>query len=132
MNPEIRNLKEKVKNLNILYCEDEEEMRMGTELFLNKFFMSVDAVSNGKDGLEKFKKKKYQVVFTDIMMPIMDGLEMLAKIKTLDSETFTVTLTASEVDENKIIAASNLYFRKPITYDNMITVMKEIVDEFNL
>jgi len=132
LNPEIRNLKEKVKNLNILYCEDEEEMRMGTELFLNKFFMSVDAVSNGKDGLEKFKKKKYQVVFTDIMMPIMDGLEMLAKIKTLDSETFTVTLTASEVDENKIIAASNLYFRKPITYDNMITVMKEIVDEFNL
>ncbi len=132
MNPEIKELKERVKELNILYCEDEDEMRLGSKLFLSKFFVSVDDASDGKEGLDKFKQKKYQVVFTDIMMPNMDGLEMLKNINELDKDTFTVTLTASEASEEKIKRASDLYFRKPITYENMITVMKEIVNKFNL
>ncbi|MEA2099922.1 MAG: response regulator [Campylobacterota bacterium] len=132
MNQEIKELKEKVKNLNILYCEDEDEMRMGSELFLNKFFTSVDSAKDGEEGLNKFKEKSYQVVFTDIMMPNMDGLEMLKNMKEINKDIFTVTLTASEVKEDEIRESSNLYFRKPITYENMITVMGEIVKKFNL
>ncbi len=132
MNQEIKELKEKVKDLHILYSEDEEEMRIGTELFLNKFFTSVDSACDGQEGLDKFKEKEYQVVFTDIMMPNMDGLKMLKNIKEINENIFTVTLTASEVREDKIIESSNLYFRKPITYENMITIMREIVNKFHL
>ncbi len=132
MNLEIKELKEKVKNLNILYSEDEEEMRLGTELFLNKFFSSVDTASDGQEGLNKFMEKRHNVVFTDIMMPNMDGLEMLTKIHTIDENVFKVTLTASDVREKDITEVSDLYYRKPITYENMIIIMKEIVKKFNL
>jgi len=132
MNEEIKLLKEKVKNLKILYSEDEEEMRIGTELFLNKFFTSVETANDGQLGLEKFNKNKYDVVFTDIMMPNMDGLEMLKNMKEKNKDFFSVTLTASEVRENDIIKAADLYFRKPITYDNMIHILKEIVKKFDL
>ena len=132
MDKKIKELKDKVKELNILYCEDEDDMRLGTELFLNKFFVSVDSASDGKIGFDKFKEKKYHVVFTDIMMPNMDGLDMLKSISEIDKDIFTVTLTASEVSEDEIKRISDLYFRKPITYENMITVMEKIVDKFNL
>ena len=132
MNEEIKILKEKVKNLKILYSEDEEEMRVGTELFLNKFFTYVNTANDGQQGLEKFKNNKYDVIFTDIMMPNMDGLEMLKNMKEKNKDFFSVTLTASEVRENDIIETSNLYFRKPITYDNMIHILKGIVKTFNL
>jgi len=132
VNQEIKDLKEKVKNLDILYCEDEDEMRIGSELFLNKFFTSVDSAVDGQEGLTKFEEKKYKVIFTDIMMPNMDGLEMLKNIKKIDENIFSVALTASEVKEEEIKESSNLYFRKPITYDNMMTIMREIVNKFNL
>ncbi len=132
MNSEIKKLKDSVKNLRVLYSEDEEEMRVGTELFLNKFFTSVDTAVDGEDGLNKFTKKRYDIVFTDIMMPKIDGLEMLEGIKKIDSNIFTITLTASEVREETIEKASDLYFRKPITYENMLDIMKAIIEKFNL
>jgi len=132
MNEEIKELKSKVKNLNVLYSEDEEEMRVGTELFLNKFFTSIDSTCDGLEGLEKFKEKKYDIVFSDVMMPRMDGLEMLKKIKEIDNNVFTVTLTATSVREEDITSTSDLYYRKPISYENMIEIMGKIVEKLNL
>ncbi len=132
MNSEIKELKESVKNLRVLYSEDEEEMREGTVLFLKKFFTSVDTAVDGEDGLNQFKEKGYDVVFTDIMMPKIDGLEMLEGIRKINANIFSVALTASEVREEDINRGSDLYFRKPITYENMIYIMKAIIKKFNL
>ena len=132
MNSEIKILKEKVKNLKVIYVEDDDDMRMGTEIFLNKFFTKIEVAVDGKDGLKKFKNRDFDIVFTDILMPNMGGLEMIAKIKELNSEIFIVTLTASEVKKEEIEATADLYFRKPISYDNMFTIMNEIVNKFKL
>lgn len=132
MNQEIKYLKERVKDIRVLYCEDEEDMRVGSELFFNKFFRFVDSASDGKYGLEKFKQNKYDVVFTDIMMPNMDGLEMLKNIKEIDNNIFSVILTASDITDKDVDGASNFYFRKPISYENMISIMKEIIKKFDL
>ena len=132
MNQEIKILKEKVQKLKVLYAEDDDEMRVGTEHFLNKFFTSVETANDGKIALEKFQDNEYEVVFTDIMMPNMDGLEMLKNIKNINKDIFSVTLTASEVRKEDIIKSSDLYFRKPISYENMIDILKEIIKKFNL
>jgi len=132
VNSEIKKLKESVKNLKVLYSEDEEEMRIGTELFLKKFFTSVDTAVDGEDGLNHFKENRYDIVFTDIMMPKLDGIEMLNSIRKIDSNIFAVTLTASEVREEAIVQASDLYFRKPVRYEDMIEIMKAITKKFNL
>ena len=132
MNKEVQLLKDKVKNLRILYAEDENELREGTELFLNKFFNFVESASDGEEGLKKFNQNNYNVIFTDIMMPNMDGKELLKNIKEINPNTFAVTLTASDVKESDMTDFSDLYFRKPISYENMIVIMREIVKKFDL
>ena len=132
MNNKIKILKEKVKNLKVIYVEDEDDMRIGTEVFLNKFFSKIVVASNGKDGLEKFNNNDFDIVFTDIIMPIMGGLEMIAKIKEIKDDIFVVTLTASEVNEQEIKESSDLYFRKPISYENMFDILNSIVSKFKL
>ena len=132
MNEEIKILKEKVKNLKVLYVEDEDEMRRGTEVFLNKFFNFVQTAKDGEDGLQKFKDNKFDIIFTDILMPKMSGLEMLNKMKKINSNIFSAALTASDVSENDINKTTDLYFRKPISYENMFVIMKNIIDKFKL
>ncbi len=131
MNREIKMLKEKLKGLKVLYVEDEEEMRRGTELFLNKFFSFVEIGKNGAEGLEKLKKNSFDIVFTDIMMPKVTGLEMLEKTQR-DDNFFCIALTASDVRENEMKSLIDLYFRKPITYENMSLIMRAIVRKFDL
>ena len=132
MNNKIKILKDKVKNLKVIYVEDEDDMRLGTEIFLNKFFAKIVVASNGKDGLEKFQDDNFDIVFTDILMPIMGGLEMISKIKELKNDIFIVTLTASEVSKQEIEKSTDLYFRKPISYENMFDILNEIVKKFKL
>ena len=132
MNENIKLLKEKLHGLNVLYVEDENEMRLGTEIFLNKFFATIVTAKNGEEGLEKFKDGKFDVVFTDILMPKMDGLKMIKEMKKIDSNIFSIALTASEVCKDDIQEETNLYFRKPIVYENMFYIMEEISKKFDL
>ena len=132
MNSDIRVLKDKIKNLKVIYAEDEDEMREGTEIFLNKFFTSVETAKDGQEALNKFKNSQYDVVFTDILMPNMDGLTMLANMRELDDKFIAIALTASAVKKEDIQKATALYFRKPISYENMSTILETIVKKLNL
>lgn len=132
MNEEIKLLKEKVKNLKVLYVEDEDDMRIGTELFLNKFFGFVQTAKDGEEGLSKFKENNFEIIFTDILMPKMNGLEMLDEVSKINSDVFTAALTASEIYDSQIKENTNMHFRKPITYENMFVIMKNIIEKFNL
>ena len=132
MNSDIRVLKDKIKNLKVIYAEDEDEMREGTEIFLNKFFTSVETAKDGQEALEKFKNSQYDIVFTDILMPNMDGLEMLSNMRKLDDKFIAIALTASAVKKEDIEKATALYFRKPISYDNMSTILEMIVEKLSL
>ncbi len=132
MNEEIKALKQKVKDMKVIYVEDEDDMRIGTEMFLNKFFNFVEIAENGQDGLQKFKDGDFNIVFTDILMPKMNGLDMIRNIKKYKKNIFCIALTASEINKENIENNVNLYFRKPISYNNMIVIMKEIIKKFDL
>jgi len=132
MKEEVSLLKNKVKHLKVLYTEDEYKMREITGDFLHKFFTLVDTAIDGQNGLEKFKNTKYDIVITDILMPNMDGVEMLKKMKEIDNKIFTIVLTASAPQEVDVKELSNLYYRKPITYQNMISIMEKLVEKFEL
>jgi CheY-like chemotaxis protein len=129
---ELKILKDKIKNLKVIYAEDEDEMREGTEIFLNKFFTSVETAKDGQEALEKFKNCQYDIVFTDIRMPNMDGLTMLEKMREIDDKFIAIALTASAVKKEDIQKATALYFRKPISYNNMSSILETIVQKLNL
>jgi CheY-like chemotaxis protein len=70
----IHELIEKAKGISILYAEDEKELREKTAIFLNKIFTDVDVAADGKEALDKYLLRNYDIVITDIQMPNMNGL----------------------------------------------------------
>ena len=61
----------------ILLADDTEELAKAVKAILEYNDYEVDAVSNGKEALEKVKDNFYDCIILDIMMPVMDGIESL-------------------------------------------------------
>ena len=122
--------KDFLKNINILYVEDEEEVQELTSSFLSKFVNLIVSAANGKDGLEIFKKhyldeelKNFDLIVTDINMPKLNGLEMLAEITKIDNEVPAIVTTA-HTDSMFLKQAINqrvrAYVSKPLNMHDLI------------
>lgn len=82
--------------LKILIVDDETPIREWIHFCIQKSPVSYDVVglaSNGQEALEIFNEKLPDIVFTDIKMPLMDGMELLKKIKSQKPSTEIVILT---------------------------------------
>ena len=119
----VKELKELTKNLTVLYVEDEILLRESLEIYLNKLFSKVVTATNGQEGLEYYTTKgDFDIVISDIQMPILDGLEMSQKIKDIDFEQeIIITSAYSETSYflNSIKIGVNGYIIKPIDYMQM-------------
>jgi CheY-like chemotaxis protein len=93
---ELEDLLIKTKQLKVLYVEDEMIIRTETLELLKEFFDLVDVAINGEDGLEKYKVDFYDIILTDINMPVMDGLTMSEKIIEKNNKQFIMVLTAHD------------------------------------
>lgn len=127
---DIKELREKVKDLKLLFVDDEKDIREGTGTFLKKFFNNVSICNDGDEGLELFAKESdFDVIFTDIVMPNMDGVSMAREIRKIDPNVFIVFLTASkalnEIEED----LSNVMFHKPLSFEDMVLIMKKLGDK---
>lgn len=94
-----------------------------------KNFKIIDTATNGKKALELMNKNKYDVVFTDIRMPIMDGLQLLRNIKKHKLCKCVVLLSKfpdfTYAREGIILGAFD-YLIKPLGEDHMIDLLKRI------
>ncbi|MDF1879997.1 response regulator [Sulfurimonas sp. MAG313] len=77
-------LKEITSELSLLYVEDDEPLRGETAKLFSHLFQDVDLAENGKVALDMYKDKDYDLVVTDIDMPIMDGLKLCQEIRTIN------------------------------------------------
>ena len=66
---------------NILIAEDNPDLRQFLTMILQESY-NVVAVENGQEALEQLSINNYQLTISDIMMPVMDGIELLTKVKT--------------------------------------------------
>jgi len=88
------------QNLNILYVEDEQAVREETYDVLEDFFSSVQVAHNGLDALVKYKNyhnnnaKHYDLIITDINMPVMDGMQLIREVHTLYQEQSIIVVSA--------------------------------------
>lgn len=129
------NLQEVVKyakTLNILYVEDNEETRNATLMMLENFFDFVTVGINGKDGLDKFSNTKYDLVLSDINMPVMDGIEMVKNIRLKDESVSIIMISAHNESNFKNNASKyNLdeYMIKPTNFNNFIKVISQTVEK---
>ena len=72
-----------LKNVTILYAEDEKDLREVTHQILKGFTKKQYVAQNGQEGLELFKKYENEIdlIITDVNMPILNGLDMIKEIK---------------------------------------------------
>ncbi len=106
---------------DVLLVEDNQVNQQVATLMLKKFGCRVDTANHGLEAIEKVKKKNYQIIFMDIQMPIMDGIETTKILK----EKFSllppiVGLSANALQADKEhykIYGMDGYLTKPITSD---------------
>jgi diguanylate cyclase (GGDEF)-like protein len=90
--------------MNILIADDEVAIRELVGEVLAGEGHDVTLAENGKDALEKFKRSWHEIVFSDIRMPKMNGIELLAAIKEINANTQFVIMTSHASIDNSIEA----------------------------
>lgn len=124
--------KEILKNINVLYVEDEEDVREFTSKTISAIVNKVTIASNGKEGLDKFKENSdINLILTDINMPKMGGLEMCAEIRKINKD-IPIVITSAHNDPNFLKKAIevkvNAYALKPIDLYELIESMIKAVE----
>jgi diguanylate cyclase len=129
---DLKSLREFCKQLTVLYVEDEETLRGVVKAYFDNFFKHVEIGVDGLDGLEKYKKCRYDIVITDIKMPKLDGLEMSKAIKQINSEQSIVIVSAYSHVENFIDAIKtgiDGYIIKPVDFDQINDILFKIASQ---
>jgi len=114
-----------LKDLTILYVEDDETIKSNTIITLKLVSAIVIDAANGKEGLEKFKEHAddIDIILTDLSMPIMNGLEMVEEIQKIKTDVPIIITTAhQEISYLKkaIELGVTSYILKPIQIYNII------------
>ena len=110
------------RSANLLLVEDNKTNRLVATAILKKTGHNVDIALNGLDAIEKLKSKRFDLVFMDLQMPVMGGLEATAIIRdrnseVLDHEVPIVAMTANAMKGDRemcINAGMDDYIPKPI------------------
>ena len=114
------------ETLNALYVEDDTLLREEMTTFLEVFFKSVETAENGQEGLDKYNHNTYDVVFTDLNMPIMGGAEMIQKIHEINPDQKIIAISAyNDADTllELIRSGTSSFILKPILEKDALKVL---------
>jgi YesN/AraC family two-component response regulator len=118
-------------NLSALVIEDEAETNERMVKTLSMIFGEVHSATNGLDGLQMYKKYKPSIIFVDIIMPQMDGIDLIREIKAIDNEQIIVVVSATDQLEKiteSIKIGVNSFIQKPVDSKELIDTLKQIVN----
>ncbi len=102
----------------ILIVEDDKEIRDGVEIYLRNQGYEVAKAANGAEGIKQVEEKEPHLVIADIMMPVMDGVTMLMKLRSMNYEFPVIMLSAKSEEVDKIMGlnmGADDYMTKPFT-----------------
>jgi putative nucleotidyltransferase with HDIG domain len=122
-------------NVKILVVDDEDGILDVTEGFFERKGYHVYTAGNGKKALDIINRKKIDCVFTDINMPVMDGLELAEQIRQIDRTLPVVVMTGYPSLENTIQTLKNGvvdYLIKPVNLEQMELTLRRILREREL
>lgn len=115
-------------DVRVLYVEDDDDTREGVSDSLKLRVKVLDLAKDGKEGLELFKKGQYDIIITDIKMPVMNGLEMAREIKAINRR-IPIIITTAYNDTDLLVecidAGVNQFVLKPI----ILTKLLESIDK---
>ncbi len=131
----IDDIKEKLKvKLNVLLVEDNVINQKVALVNLNNLGHNTDVANNGKEAVEMFRKKEYDLIFMDIQMPEMDGIEATKKIREIEKNNnairkipiIAMTANTMEGDKEKYLQAGmNDYVSKPFKQKELVAIFNK-------
>lgn len=131
-------LKQQFKG-KILVAEDNINNQKLINILLNKLGLECEIANNGKEALELYQINRYDLVFMDINMPIMDGITAVRKIKALPTENKpsipVIALTANTIKGDKeIYLAEGMddYLSKPIIFKELVKIIYRYMETLTI
>lgn len=109
--------------MRILIVEDEPDLRKVLLKRLSAEHYSVDAVDNGADALHYISMAEYDCVLLDIMIPQINGLEVLRRIRADENSMPVLLLTAKDAIEDRVVgldSGADDYLVKPFAFDELL------------
>ena len=102
---------------HILLVEDDREIREGIEIYLKNQGYEVFQAANGREGISVVETEEIHLGIVDIMMPVMDGVTMLMKLRAMGQEFPVIMLSAKSEEVDKILGlnmGADDYVTKPL------------------
>ena len=124
-------MKKKLKNKRVLIVDDDERNRYALSSYLDMLEMKVITANDGESALNILRSgKTIDLILLDIMMPVMDGYEMLRLLRSDASlkeiPVIAVTARAMKGDDLKCLeAGATDYIAKPIDLKNFLSIMNK-------
>ena len=116
--------------MNILVVEDEKDLNNIITKHLKKNNFSVDSVFNGEEALEYLDYGTYDLIILDIMLPKVNGYEVIKKLRENKNETAVLMLTARDSIEDKIKGldlGADDYLIKPFDFGELLARIRALV-----
>lgn len=115
----------------VLYIDDASSMRKLVNLVIGKEF-ELTMAENGQEALEAMKKTAFDVILSDVNMPVMDGLTFLEKARALNDYRFVpILMMTTEASpemkaQGKALGATG-WIVKPFNPDNLANIIRKVL-----
>ena len=119
----------------ILVIDDEPHLRILMESFLALDGHEVDLAVNGSEGMKLIERNTYDLVFTDVVMPEKDGLEVLMELKGRVPRIRIIVISGGgerlnikELLNMARLLGADRVLSKPLDFSNLLAVVKEVLE----
>jgi DNA-binding response OmpR family regulator len=119
---------------SLLIIEDEDKIARLLELELTYEGYNVELARTGREGLEKILSKDWDLVLLDIMLPELNGLEVLRRVRNTDLNTPIILITARDATPDKVSGldlGANDYITKPFEIEEVLARIRSCLRKSN-
>lgn len=109
--------------MRVLLCEDSERLQRSLSTALKKSGYAVDSATDGEEGLWLAESNDYDAIVLDIMLPKLDGLSLLKKLRAAGRNTHVLLLTAKDTVEDRVLGletGADDYLIKPFALEELL------------
>lgn len=113
----------------ILIVDDEDSIVEYLQSILEDEY-SIDTAQNGIEAVRKLEKNKYSLIISDIIMPDMNGIELIKKIRENDSDIPIIALSGYPKDLNQTcLLGATICLVKPFVEDDLVSAVKSVIGD---